>query len=108
MKKKFIFIIVTLSFFLSLVPKAYGIHHKGKVTPYGDFCSQFRHYGGNKSMHNNEEAKKALQHYFNKKGLDVGIVNFKGRFIKAHIKKSGKVVDIIIFDRKSGRIRSIY
>ncbi len=32
----------------------------------------------------------------------------KGRFIKARIMDNGKVVDVIIFDRRTGRIRSIY
>jgi hypothetical protein len=106
--KKFLFLIFITSFLFSELPGAYAFRQKGKVTPYGDFCTQFRHYGGNKSMHNDEEAKKALKHYFSKKGLDVDIVDFKGRFIKAHIKKSGEVVDIVIFDRHTGRIRSIY
>jgi hypothetical protein len=61
-----------------------------------------------KQMLTSREAEQALEHYFGKKGLDFEILNNRGRFIKAIIKDNDTVVDTIIFDRHSGRIRSIY
>ncbi len=46
--------------------------------------------------------------YYGKKGLDVEIEKTQGRFIRARIVEGKEVVDEIIFDRRTGRIRSIY
>jgi hypothetical protein len=78
------------------------------VTPFGDFCPRFTNYGMHRDMLSIEESEKALKDYYSKKGLDVEIRNMHGRFMKAEIKDNNKVVDMIIFDRRSGRIRSTY
>ncbi len=78
------------------------------VTPYGDFCPRCGNYGMCKFMMSPEEAEKAMMDYYNKKGFEVEVGKVKGRFIKARIKEKGRVVDTIIFDRRTGRIRSIY
>ncbi len=83
-----------------------GQHHKS-VTPYGDFCNRVSHYGMHKRPLNNKEVKKALTHYYSEKGLKFELVSKKGRFVKAVIKDSHKAVDTIIFDRHTGRIRSV-
>jgi hypothetical protein len=108
--KKLIGIILTLTLSLILAGAAGASAERSNkhITPYGDFCKQTSHYGMHKQMLSNQEAGQALEHYFGKKGLDFEILNNRGRFIKAVIKDNGKVVDTIIFDRYSGRIRSIY
>lgn len=53
------------------------------------------------------QTKQALEDYYSQKGLSIKIDRIRGRFIKAQILDGSKVVDIIIFDRKTGRIRSI-
>jgi hypothetical protein len=78
------------------------------ITPYGDYCPRFRHYGMKKSMHSYRQTEQALRQYYNRKGFDVEIITSKGRFIKANVKKEDKIVDTIVFDRHTGRIRSIY
>jgi hypothetical protein len=83
-------------------------HERRNVTPYGDFCPQCTKYGTCKSSMSHDEARKAMIDYYHKKGLGVEIEHKKGRFIKAKIKDSDKVVDVIIFDRKTGRVRSTY
>lgn len=77
------------------------------VTPYGD-CTGCGKYGICKTQMSNEDAKKAMIAYYGKKRLRVNIEKTSGRFIKARIMDNDKVVDIIIFDCRSGRIRSIY
>ncbi len=78
------------------------------VTPYGDFCPSCSKYGNCKETMSHEDAKKALIEYYHKKGLGVQLEKKRGRFIRAKVTDSKKIVDIIIFDRSSGRIRSIY
>ncbi len=93
---------------LSGVPDASAGESRKHVTPYGDFCKQASNYGMHKQMLSNKDAEQALKHYFGKKGLDFEILQKQGRFIKAFIKDNGTVVDTIIIDRRTGRIRSIY
>ena len=100
--------ILTLSFFFAGASVSSGAHKKKHVTPYGDFCSRTSHYGMHHGTLDNKQVEKALKHYFSVKGLDIEIVNLKGRFVKALVKDNDTVVDIVIFDRRSGRIRSVY
>jgi hypothetical protein len=80
----------------------------GYVTPYGDFCRQCTAYGAGQKMLAPDEAVKALQKYYGKKGCQIGTVSYKGRFVEVEIYKNGKNIDKVLFDRKTGRIRSIY
>ncbi len=78
------------------------------VTPYGDFCPRCAKYGSCKTIMTHEDSKKAMIDYYQEKGLNVELEKKGGRFIRAKIKEDDKVIDIIIFDRRTGRIRSIY
>jgi hypothetical protein len=79
-----------------------------KVTPYGDYCSRMGHYGKHKSIIDLKQAEEALKHYYGEKRLDIDVVSREGRFIKVHVIDKHAVVDIIIFDRRTGRVRSVY
>ena len=83
-------------------------HGKSSTTPYGDYCRKYSHYGSNKVMHDHVHAEKALSHYYGKKGLAIKLLSRKKRFIKANVIKNNEIVDTIIFDLRTGRIRSIY
>ena len=50
----------------------------------------------------------ALDRYYRDKGYRVGTIYHKGRFIEAEIFKNNREVDKVLFDRKTGRLRSIY
>jgi hypothetical protein len=99
---------IALISLLITVTTAYAWERGRPVTPYGDFCPRCSRYGKCRFILNNQEASKALNDYYRKKGLSVKIKQRKGRFIKAVILDNGRIVDTIIFDRHSGRIRSIY
>ena len=86
----------------------YAADDETPVTPYGDFCPKCGKYGTCRSQMSLKNAEEAIAEYYHEKGLKIDIENAKGRFIKASVKQNGKVVDVIIFDRKTGRIRSIY
>ena len=105
------YVVILLSVLTALLiplSDASAWHQKKPVTPYGDFCPHCSHYGASDSSMSHEDAKKAMLDYYQEKGLNVEIENKRGRFIRAKIKDKNKVVDIIIFDRRTGRVRSIY
>jgi hypothetical protein len=94
--------------FAILIPASTAFSEGDPVTPYGDFCPRCGQYGSCKSQMSIEDAEKAIAEYYHKKGFRIKIEQAQGRFIKADIKKGREVVDVIIFDRRTGRIRSIY
>ena len=79
-----------------------------KVTPYGDYCEWCSSYGICEKDLGQKEAETAIKRYFRIKGLNVRHIIVKGRFMEADIYDDIKEVDKIIFDRKTGRIRSTY
>jgi len=109
MGKGLIFIIAILLFLNPLSPVLAGQEGRG-ITPYGDFCRYCGEYGTCKRALSDDDAKKALFEYYRKRGLDVEIEKTDGRFIKARVMDNHKhkIVDVIIFDRKTGRMKSIY
>jgi hypothetical protein len=101
-------LVITMILSVVFMPEIFAEHVEKPVTPYGDFCPQCSQYGNCKYTMSHEDAKKALLDYYHKKGFGVELVRKRGRFIRAKIKDNEKVVDVIIFDRGTGRIRSIY
>lgn len=81
---------------------------ENSVTPYGDYCTECANYGTCKDVLSPKSAVQALTKYYHGKGYSVGQVYHKGRFIEADIYKDDKLVDKVLFDRKTGRLRSIY
>jgi len=78
-----------------------------RVTPYGDYCRECATYGTCKSILPLKEAIAAIAQYYRDKGCTVGMVRHKGRFIEAEIYQDNRLVDKVLFDRKTSRIRSI-
>jgi hypothetical protein len=78
------------------------------ITPYGDYCKECTSYGVCRDVMPVKESVNAISKYYRDKGYEVGNVYHKGRFIEADIYKNGKQVDKVLFDRKTGRLRSIY
>ena len=78
------------------------------VTPYGDYCRDYNNYGSCKEGIPAHEAMKAIERYYREKGYRISAFTYRGRFIEADIFKQEKQVDKVIFDRKTGRLRSIY
>jgi len=95
------------TFLLSLVSLPLQAQ-EGRVTPYGDYCAECAAYGVCKEVLPQEQAVRAMDKYYRDRGYRVGEVQHRGRFIEAVIYKDERVVDRVIFDRKNGRMRSIY
>ena len=106
--KYFIACVVIPVILMGSLSEVYAWQHGKPVTPYGDFCPRCTKYGICKSIMSREDARKALMDYYHKKELNVELERKTGRFIRARIKHRNEVVDLIIFDRRTGRVRSIY
>jgi len=100
LKKAFI-----TALFLSVGLSAHAGHDA--VTPYGDYCKECTTYGTCKDPIPPQAAISAIENYYREKGYVVGRVRHKGRFIEAEIYEDNRLVDKVLFDRKTGRIRSI-
>lgn len=102
-----VFIIASM-LLLVLFSEASAWRQKGPVTPYGDHCPRCSDYGTCETIMGHDDARRAMLDYYHRKGLSVEVVRKRGRFIRAKIIEDGDVVDVIIFDRRTGRVRSIY
>ncbi|MCK9229088.1 MAG: hypothetical protein M0Q23_09585 [Syntrophales bacterium] len=82
----------------------------GKHHPYGDYIpKRHRDYGATRLVENEEQARKILEEYFGDLDVSIGSLERKRGFFRAEIfDASGDRIDIIIIDRRTGRIRSIF
>ena len=78
------------------------------LTPYGELCPGGNRYGRCRGRMSFQDAVKVLNDYYAEKNFTVRVIDVQGRFIKAEILDDEKVVDVVIFDCRFGRIRSIY
>ncbi len=99
-----IFFVIILVFSISFIAYA----EENNVTPYGDYCRDCTIYGTCKEIIPPRVAVIALERYYMERGYRVGTIYHKGRFIEAEIYKNNRRVDMVLFDRKTGRLRSIY
>jgi hypothetical protein len=73
-------------------------------TPPGDRAR----YGAKDPVKSADEARKRLEAYYDSDDLVVGKVSERPLYFEASIKhKDGRLVDRVIVDKRSGRIRSI-
>lgn len=76
--------------------------------PYGSTPPGDNRYGARDPVKTAEEARKRLEAYFDGDDLVVGKVSERPLYFEASIKhKDGRLVDRVIVDKRSGRIRSI-
>jgi hypothetical protein len=84
--------------------------HAGEepITPYGGYCKDCAVYGSCRESIPPKEAIQSLRKYYEERGYRLGNIAHKGRFIEAEVLQNNKQVDTVIFDRKTGRMRSTY
>ena len=88
---------------LVLIPGAYGGDERG------DGGSREGAYGEKKEVLTAGDAERALRQYFAKKNVTIGEISEKDLYFEAEIRdKDNKVIDKVIVDKRTGRIRSIY
>ncbi len=106
--KKTFFISLLVAFGLALFPGP--AESQEKAMPYGTFkVAEEKGYGAKEPVSTLKEAKPALEDFYEDKDVEVGEIKEKNLFFEAEIlDKKGKVVDKVIIDKRTGRIRSIY
>ncbi len=97
---------LTASLLLSAVSLSFG--GEGPVTPYGGYCKDCAVYGYCRESIPPGEAIQSLRKYYEERGYRLGYVAHKGRFIVAEVFQNNRQVDKVLFDRKTGRLRSMY
>ncbi len=101
--------LILLSAIILALPVAPIAHAaEDNVTPYGDYCQWYSIYGVCKETLKPLEAMDAIEKYYAEKGIKAVNMQHKGRFIETDIYKDERLIDKVLFDRKTGRIRSIY
>ena len=79
----------------------------GEVSPYGDTKSG--EYGEKRTVQNAADAMEVLKEYFSKKDVRIGEIRERKLYFEADIlDNNNRVVDKVIVDKRTGRIRSIY
>jgi uncharacterized membrane protein YkoI len=82
--------------------------------PYGRYCPGprwGRPYGARTTVKTADEAKQAIETYFAGSGQSVQVIKVEQKkwYFEADIANpDGKLIDKVIIDRRTGRIRSIY
>lgn len=66
-------------------------------------------YGERRSVTNEDEARGIMREYYPNKGTKIGKVKKKKFYFEADIlDEHGDVIDRVIIDKRTGRIRSVY
>jgi len=80
--------------------------------PHGNYCegSETGWYGERKSVRTQTEAIKIIKQYFSSvEGVRISNIKERKWFFEADIRdKENNVIDVVIIDKRTGRIRSIY
>ncbi|MHB8883182.1 MAG: hypothetical protein ACYC69_16950 [Thermodesulfovibrionales bacterium] len=95
---------VLFSLFTAVTASAYAEY----VTPYGAYCKDYNNYGACKEGLSQREAVKAIDRFYRERGYRISTFTFRGRFIEVDVYRRNRQVDKVIFDRKTGRLRSVY
>ena len=100
-------LILFLCGFLIATAVSTGYSAEGQVTPFGASCPSCSTYGYCHKPLTNAQAIKNLKAYYAVKGLHVKAGKQFGRFLEADVYRDGKLVEQVILDRRTGRIRPI-
>jgi len=110
MRKQILMSLVTLGMLLQYLiagSGVYGADERGEKYPYGG--SSEGEYGEKKEVLTQGDAEKILRQYFAKKNVTISEIREKELYFEAEVRdKDNKVIDKVIVDKRTGRIRSIY
>jgi hypothetical protein len=103
---------ILLSFFVAAVCTfPIPLVHAKDASPYGDYKKGAADtgYGEKRPVATIEDARKVLAAYFAKKDVKIGEIREQELFFEAEIRdKNDNLVDKVIVDKRTGRIRSTY
>ena len=101
-------VLVTLGLLQCLIvlSGAYGADDSEK-NPYGG--SREGGYGEKKEVLTPADAAKILKQYLAKKNVTIGEIREKDLYFEAEVRdRDNKIIDKVIVDKRTGRVRSIY
>jgi hypothetical protein len=79
----------------------------GERSPYGSTNENL--YGQRRVVLSKEDARRILKQYFFGRNVIVGLILERKFYFEAEIRnKRGDLLDIVLIDKRTGRIRSIY
>ena len=85
----------------------YAADEQGESSPYGG--ARGGKYGEKKPVLTRDEAHKILKEYFSKKEVKIGEIMEKELYFEAEIwDKNNRLIDKVIVDKRTGRIRSVF
>ena len=88
-------------------PLVYAAEVKDDESPYGG--SKSGAYGEKKAIRTKGDAEKVLREYFAKRNVKIGTITEKELYFEAEIlDTNNKVIDTVIVNKRTGRIRSIF
>ncbi|WP_297212902.1 MULTISPECIES: hypothetical protein [Thermodesulfovibrio] len=108
--KKLALLIFTTYFFISALPIE-AINCCYQKPPYGSYCpgKGSGWYGAKKAVNTTEDARKILNEYFKNQGMVIDNIKERKWFFQAEIRdKNNNLIDVLIVDKRTGRIRSTY
>ena len=89
-----------------LVPAVGAGDRYNRSYPYGE---SGRGYGERKAVSNSQHARKLLKDYYAGRDVRIGDIRERELFFEADIRgRRGNLVDKVIIDKRTGRIRSMY
>lgn len=92
---------------LVLISTTSLLNAETKASPYGE--SNGKGYGEMRAVSTLDDAKRILIRYFSGKEIKIGLIVEKELFFEAEIlDKHSNLIDRVIIDKRTGRIRSIY
>ena len=80
---------------------------RGERSPYGSTNEGL--YGQRRVVVSKEDARRILKQYFFRRNVKVGAIWERKFYFEAEIRdRNGNLLDIVLIDKRTGRIRSIY
>ncbi len=104
------FFAITASIFIG-IPAGAADNPSGCPRPYGGYCRgpRWGWYGANQPVTTSDEARKHLEKYFEGQDVTIGTIAEKSTYFEAEIRNTAhEVIDKVIINKRTGRIRSVY
>lgn len=115
MKKAAFAIVIVIGLVASSLTPVFAIEQCGTdqccCSPFGSYCkgSEWGWYGARKIVKTAGEAEKMIKRFFLPEKVSVANLREKTTFFEAEVRgNNNTVIDTVIVDKNSGRIRSIY
>lgn len=112
--KKIFFFLMPIALIISLSPtdSLAMMHGKGRhMGPYGGYCKgpRWGWYGAHRTVTTVEETRSLLEEFLQETDLLVGEITERDTYFEAEVLNEDKEkVDLLIVDKRTCRIRSIY